>query len=144
MNFWIRVAGTLLHFTFHLTSLWKHELLQIHHLSICTQAGLPMKSFCTHIDLFPFYSGKEWLNIYKNECLLHEMEKKTKQHSTWKISPNCVRVVTHITNNNNRSIGIRVKSEILACFPPSIYRQKLNICPRLEARSFICACFKRT
>lgn len=96
------VTGPLLHFTFHLTSLWKHELLQIHHLSICTQAGLLMKSFCNHTDPLPVYHGRESLSMYKTQCLLHEMENKTKQPSHVKISPNHVRAETHINTEQQQ------------------------------------------
>lgn len=70
-------AGTLPHFTFHLTSLQNHALLQIHHLSICTQAGLPMDSLWTHTGL-PLHSAKGCLSEYKNECLTHETEEEAR------------------------------------------------------------------
>lgn len=106
-------------------------------------ASLWTASLPTLILFLFIVERNDWAYIKTNVCFMR-WKRKQRSNSTWKISPSCVRVVTHITNNNNRSIGIRVKSEILACFATSIYRKKLNICPRLGAWSFISACFKRT
>lgn len=90
-NVWIGAAGTLLHFTFHLTSFWKHGLLQIHHSSISTEADPHNEHF-----LHPHWSFSflEWKGVEKKINVSSRRWKRTQSgNSMWQISPNCVRVV---------------------------------------------------
>lgn len=106
-------------------------------------ASLWTASVSTLIFFLFIMERNDWAYIKTNVCFMR-WKRKQSSNSTWKISLNCVQVVTHITSNNHRSTGIGIRSEILACFPPSIYRKKLNICPRQGTRPFISACFKKT
>lgn len=87
---------------------------------------------------FLFRVGRnEWAYIKMNACFMR-WKRKQSSNSTWKISPNCIRVVTHINNDKNKSTEIGGKSEILSRF---VYLQEKCECvPLAGARSFTATC----
>ena len=83
----------------------------------------------------------DWVYI-KTSVGFMRWKREQSSNSTWKISPNCVRLVTHINNKKNRSIEIRGKSEILNLLCYMYLQKKFEHVP--AARSQIIHCYMQT